>query len=138
MNHKQHMMIFAALIITSVTVEAKDVYKNVDPQGRVEFSDRPSPGGETVDVNPNVVDVAPVKPIQPSPAAPAKAADAPDRSEEPGAVPEVESSGYNDDSYDRREKLREAKERREHGNSPVQLPANKNPAKATVRGGAHR
>ena len=139
MKYKQHMMMFATILISSFTVEAQqNVYKNVDSQGRVEFSDKPNPGGKAVDVNPNVVDVAPVKPLKPSPPAAAKAADAPGDTGRPEVTPEIESSGYYDDTDNRREKLREAKERREHAEKPVQLPAHKKPGKAAVQGGAHR
>jgi len=65
MNYKHLMMLFTAIITASFTAGAQEVYKDVDHQGIVEFSDRPSPGAKAVDVKPNVVRVEPVKSSSP-------------------------------------------------------------------------
>ena len=138
MNSKQHTMVLAALIIVSFAAGAAEVYENVDSQGRVEFSDKPSSGAKTIDISPNVVDVVPVKPMAPSAPAPARAADTPTAGELPEAVPEYVDSGYQGEAGNRREKRQAIKERIEQGGRPVTLPAQQRPGNAPVHGGAHR
>jgi len=76
MNYKHLMMVFTAIITASFTAGAQEVYKNVDHQGVVEFSDQPSPGAKAVAVKPNVVLVEPVKSSSPVSAGPAEKPDA--------------------------------------------------------------
>ncbi len=42
------------------------VYKNVDKEGVPSFSDQPSPGAKSIEIKPNIINVAPVKPLPPS------------------------------------------------------------------------
>ena len=51
--------------IVSVTAVAEEIYKGVDENGVVEYSDTPIPDAKKIEVNPNVVEVTPVEPTAP-------------------------------------------------------------------------
>jgi hypothetical protein len=132
------MLLSAAMITTSFTAGAQQVYENVDKQGAVEFSDHSSPGAKTIEVKPNIISVTPVKPIEPS--TPVSAGEAPSTRE--GIEPEVEHQGiigaYDDDRERRRRALNEARDGNEHLVRPAgeaHVPARKG---AAHRGGHHR
>ena len=87
MSYKHKAMLIAAMITTSYTASAQDVYENVDQQGVVEFSDQPSTGARQIDVRPNVVNVAPVRGIGASPpAADTAAAEVPAGNDQPEII----------------------------------------------------
>ena len=60
--NKQKSDYFSLVIILtfSFTAAASDVYKRVNEDGIVEFSDRPTPDADKIDVKPNVVETNPV------------------------------------------------------------------------------
>ena len=135
MKYRYHIMILAAMITTSFTAGAQEVYKNVDQQGVVEFSDQPSSGAKAVDVRPNVVDVAPVKPIEPSPPeSPTGAAKAPAIS----VQPEVIQEGVTGDYYAGRERRPKREKRMERREETVRQPVRKESGREAVHKGAHR
>ena len=134
MNCKHRITIFAAIMTTSFTASAQEVFEKVDPQGGVEFSDQPSPGAKAIDVKPNVVNVTPVKPIQPTaPASSAGGKGTPASSAQPEEIRDVGTSNIYDDD-EKRENLKERHEELKDREKPVQLPANKGAGKKAVRG----
>ena len=140
MNLKQQVMI-VALVATAGTLAAEgEVYKSVDSQGGVEFSDKPTPGAREVDVRPNVVEVTPVKPLPPTAPVSARPSDMAGGDAMPDEVLEDESSGYDGSNYYRNERRREIRRRIEQGPKPTQLPAHKGPgpARAAAHGGGGR
>jgi len=135
MKYKHIIVILAAMITTSFTAGAQEVYKNVDQQGVVEFSDQPSSGAKAVDVRPNVVDVAPVKSIEPSPSeSTSGAAKAPAI----GAQPEVIQEGVTGDYYAGRERRSKREKRLERREETVRQPVRKELGREAVHKGAHR
>jgi hypothetical protein len=133
-THKRNLIAFAAIITTAFTASAQEIYKDVDNKGVVEFSDHPSSGAKAIDVNPNVVDLAPVKPEESPPRA-----KKPSLSEQSEATPDTVTEHYYGDYEKGRERHRERKERMEHREKAVQLPENKETRRAPVQGGArHR
>ena len=61
--------IFLAVLLLPGIAAAANVYKSKDEQGVVEYSDRPSPGAEKVEIKPNVIHLEKAK--SPGSAAPA-------------------------------------------------------------------
>jgi hypothetical protein len=132
-------MILTATITASATIGAQEVYENVDRQGVVEFSDRPSPGAKEIDVKPNVVDIAPVKPIEPSrPTSPTGASKAPAGRVQPEVIRQDTAGDYYDDYGNRRKIRRERQERTERGEKAVQQPIRKEMRRGTAHPGGHR
>ena len=56
------------LIMTAVSfmAGAQEIYKTVNEDGVVEYSDMPTPEAQEVEVKPNVVEVTPAKPADPA------------------------------------------------------------------------
>lgn len=135
-----HFIIFAAMFAMSVNAGAQKIYEDVDQKGVVEFSDHPSPGAKEIDVEPNVVDIAPVAPIEPStPASATGAAEAPASSAQPEVIREGTAEDYYGDYENRREKHRERKARMEHRERVVPKPVHKEAlGREAAREGAHR
>ena len=133
MNYRYQIMVFAATTTIGFTAIAQEVYKNVDKKGVIEFSDTASPGAKAVDVDPNVVDLAPGKPIKSSPQA-----KKPSVNEQPRVTPEDATGGYYSDYRNRRERRRERDERMDHRGRAVQQPEHRDTRRAPVQGGAGR
>lgn len=139
MNYRHRMIILTAIITSSATVGAQEVYENVDRQGVVEFSDRPSRGAKEIDIKPNVVDIAPVKPIEPSrPISPTGASKAPAGRVQPEVIQEDTAGDYYDDYGNRRQIRRERRERTERGEKAVRQPIRKEIRRETAHPGGHR
>ena len=80
----RHIFLGIVTITDSFVVIAVEVYEQDDKQGVPEFSDQKSAGAKAVEVNPNVVDVAPIKPADlPPPPDVSKAARKSDDNEQP-------------------------------------------------------
>ena len=62
MNSQRKISAFVLMLMISFTVNAEKVYERTNSQGVEEFSDRPSPDSEVIEVKPNVVEV-----VQPEP-----------------------------------------------------------------------
>ena len=63
---KQILLLALVLMLAcSLTAAASDIYKSVDADGVVEFSDRPSSDAEKIEVQPNVIQTAPVNMPEP-------------------------------------------------------------------------
>lgn len=60
MNKQKLILAFVLILTCSLTAVASDIYKSVDANGVVEYSDRPSPDAERIEVKPNVVQTNPV------------------------------------------------------------------------------
>ncbi len=133
MNYRYHMMVFATITTIGVTAVAQEIYKNVDRKGVVEFSDTPSAGAKAVDVNPNVVDLAPANPSRPSPKA-----EKPAVKVQPEVISEDVTGGYSSDYRNRRETHREREERKQHREKAVELPQRREATRAPAQGGAGR
>lgn len=135
MKYKHHIMTLAAMITTSFTAGAQEVYKNVDQQGVVEFSDQPGSGAKAVEVRPNVVDVAPVKRIEPSPPGSTSGAE---KAPAIGAQPEVIQEGVTGDYHAGRERRSKREKRLERREETVRQPVRKESGREAVHKGAHR
>lgn len=60
------LAIFIVILASASSLQAGEVYKNVDESGKVEFTDQPDPGAETVKIDePNTVKATPVPPVRP-------------------------------------------------------------------------
>jgi len=66
MNKQKLILSFVLILACSLTAAASDVYKRVNEDGLIEFSDRPSPDADKIEVKPNVVETNPV--TRPTPA----------------------------------------------------------------------
>ena len=63
---KQILLLALVLMLAcSLTAAASDIYKSVDADGVVVFSDRPSSDAEKIEVQPNVIQTAPVNMPEP-------------------------------------------------------------------------
>ena len=109
MKYRHHILGFAAITTIGFTAVAQEIYKNVDKKGVVEFSDTASPGAKAVDVDPNVVDLAPGKPVKSTPQA-----KKPGDNQRPTVTPEDATGGYYSDHRNRRERRGEREERMDH------------------------
>jgi hypothetical protein len=91
------ILMVLATVGVSATAGAQDVYKSVNADGVVEYSDTPQPNSQEIEVKPNVVEVTPVSAPTPSPEASAT---------EPEAQPEAASQPeelYGDANRNRKE-----------------------------------
>ena len=70
MLYLRNSLIFCAMTAVSFTAAAQEVYKSVNEDGVVEYSDTPQPGSQEIVVDPNVVEVEPVVSADPAPKAP--------------------------------------------------------------------
>ena len=61
MNNQRRLLALGLLICLVAPVSAADIYKRVNEDGVVEFSDKPFPGSNQVTVAPNVVSTNPVQ-----------------------------------------------------------------------------
>jgi hypothetical protein len=59
MLNLRNSLIALAMAAVSFTAGAQEIYKSVDEDGVVEYSDMPSEGAQAISVDPNVVDVTP-------------------------------------------------------------------------------
>lgn len=62
-----NIFLSAALFSNSLFAESITVFEQKNKDGTVEFSDQPSRGAKTIEVNPNVVEVTPIPPSELSP-----------------------------------------------------------------------
>jgi len=60
MNKQKLILSFVLILACSLTAAASDVYKRVNEDGVIEFSDRPSPDADKIEVKPNVVETNPI------------------------------------------------------------------------------
>jgi hypothetical protein len=70
MLYLRNSLMVLALTAVSVTAGAQEIYKTVNEDGVVEYSDTPSPQAQEIEVDPNVVETNPVKFVAPAPEAP--------------------------------------------------------------------
>ena len=133
MKYWHQIVVFLAIATIALTAVAEEVYKSVDKKGVVEFSDTPSAGAKAVDVNPNVVDLAPANPSRPSPKAEKSAVKV-----QPEVISEDVTGGYSSDYRNRREMHREREKRIEHREKAIELPQRREATRAPAQGGAGR
>lgn len=62
MKNLQRLLAFATLLAFGFTAVAQQVYKRVNEDGTIEFSDTPSSDADKIDVKPNVVETNPIQP----------------------------------------------------------------------------
>jgi hypothetical protein len=105
MLYIRNSLITGVMITVSFTAAAEEVYKSVNEDGVVEYSDVPKQDAQEIEVNPNVVEVTPEKSAAPAPEAP------PTKHEEE-AEPVEQSVEVND--VDRNKRRVEHKEVQEH------------------------
>jgi hypothetical protein len=67
MNILRNSLMFLFVLAVSFTAGAQEIFKHVNEDGSVEYSDMPSPDAQEIEVDPNVVDVTPLKPGSRSP-----------------------------------------------------------------------
>ncbi|MGI9330822.1 MAG: DUF4124 domain-containing protein [Gammaproteobacteria bacterium] len=114
MDIKRLCLACLLMLAFSVPAAASEIYKRVDENGVVEFSDRPMEDSDRVEVNPNVVATSPVQRRE----RPAPRAASPAATPAPAAAPS-RARASEDYSYTRNENRRdravrnEARERRE-------------------------
>ena len=92
------------MISVSFTAAAQEVYKSVNEDGVVEYSDMPKQDAQEIEVHPNVVEVTPEKSAAPAP-------EAPPTSREETAEPVEQSVEAHD--VDRREREKQRVEHKE-------------------------
>ena len=114
MNNKRLSLLCLLLLAPGLQAVASDIYKRVNEDGVIEFSDRPMADADRVEVNPNVVATNPVqRPARPA-APPASSA-----AEASTAAPRSRARVADDQTYymnqNRRDRAvrNEARERRE-------------------------
>jgi hypothetical protein len=126
----RNSLLFLALAAVSLTSIGDQVYKSVDENGVVTFSDTPTPAAHVIEVTPNVVEVTPVTPVARSPEANSSASEPEAAAESAPQIDEV----YTDDNRN----PREAAVRREIHNDASPQPVHAEPAhnagRAPVRG----
>jgi hypothetical protein len=126
----RNSLLFLALAAVSLTTIADQVYKSVDENGVVTFSDTPTPAAQEIEVTPNVVEVTPVTPVARSPETNSSASEPAVAAESAPQIEEV----YADDNRN----PREAAVRREIHNDASPQPVHAEPAhnagRAPVRG----
>jgi hypothetical protein len=127
MNYNHRFMIVAAIICSSFTSGAQQVYESVDKQGVVEYSDELSPGAKEIVVKPNVVDVTPVKPLEDSPQGSSSEEVQGSAGPAVNAPTEVIQDGKSETAYER--------ERREQREENVEQPLRR---KETTHLGVHK
>ena len=67
MNSQRKISTFVLMLMISFTVNAEKIYERTNSQGVEEFSDRPSPDSQVIEVKPNVVEVVQPEPLKPRP-----------------------------------------------------------------------
>lgn len=124
MNLKHQILVFTTMIAVSFIANAEEVYEKVNKEGVAEFSDKPSSGAHTIDVEkPNVANTLPAESTESSPSATVvRAEETPEESEQL----EVIHQGVADDYADEHERRREIKQRRERSDRVVGKPVHKN------------
>jgi len=95
MKSRQRLLGLALILALSFTATAQQVYKRVNEDGTIEFSDTPSPDADKIEVKPNVVET---NPIQPEAAAP-EAEPAPEPSDESESVEPAEPVWLEEEAY---------------------------------------
>jgi len=143
MNNKRLSLLCLLLLALSLPAAASDIYKRVNEDGVVEFSDRPMADGDRVQVNPNVVATNPVqRPARPAaaPAAPAAQA-SPMASQSRARVADDQTYYVNQARRDRvaRDRTRERREQRStrQRGDDNELATDQNPGRA-LRNAARR
>jgi hypothetical protein len=103
------------MLMISFTVNAEKIYERTDSQGVAEFSDRPSPDSEVIEVKPNVVEVVQPEPGEPRPDStnPASREQGTVRVVGEGAEHEGSSNYYDDDDRIRDREHRETHQPRQ-------------------------
>jgi hypothetical protein len=67
MLYIRSFLMVLALAGAGFTAGAQEVYKSVNKDGVIEFSDTPTPDSREIEVHPNVVEVAPAPSVTPPP-----------------------------------------------------------------------
>ena len=67
MNTAQKTILVVPLLALSLLVNAQEVYKRIQQDGTVEYSDMPFPDSQQIEVDPNVVEVTPERRKQSAP-----------------------------------------------------------------------
>ena len=67
MNTPQKIILVVPLLVLSLLANAQEVYKRVQQDGTVEYSDMPFPDSQQIEVDPNVVEVTPERRKQSAP-----------------------------------------------------------------------
>ena len=67
MNTAQKIILVVPLLALSLLVNAQEVYKRIQQDGTVEYSDMPFPDSQQIEVDPNVVEVTPERRKQSAP-----------------------------------------------------------------------
>ena len=120
MLYIRNSLLVLALAAVSLTAAAEKVYKSVDENGVVSFSDTPTPAAQEIEVTPNVTEVTPVSSVARSPEA-ASSTSEPEVAAE--SAPQIEEV-YTDDNRN----PREATVRREIHNEASAPPVHAEPA----------
>jgi hypothetical protein len=66
-NTAQKIILVVPLLALSLLANAQEVYKRMQQDGTVEYSDMPFPDSQQIEVDPNVVEVAPERRKQSAP-----------------------------------------------------------------------
>jgi len=98
MNNLQRLLGLATLLAFSFTAVAQQVYKRVNEDGTIEFSDTPSSDADKIDVQPNVIETNPIQP-QAHEASTEKPEPAPEPAAEPEPVEPVEQVWLEEEAY---------------------------------------
>ncbi len=101
MFYLRNSLMVLAMATVSFAAIAQEIYKTVNEDGVVEYSDTPSPQAQEIEVHPNVVETNPIKFVAPTP-------EAPQAKREESAEPDQESVEVNDVDRLEREKRRVA------------------------------
>ena len=120
MLYIRNSLLFLALAAVSLTTAADEVYKSVDENGVVSFSDTPTPSSQEIEVTPNVTEMTPVSSAARSPEAASSTSEPEVAAESAPPIEEV----YADDSRN----AREAAARREIHNEASAQPVHAEPA----------
>jgi hypothetical protein len=110
MFYLRNSLMVLVMATVSFAAGAQEIYKTVNEDGVVEYSDTPSPQAQEIEVKPNVVETNPEKYVAPAPEAP------PAKPEE-SAEPEQESVEVNDVDRLEREKRRAAEHEAAEGSA---------------------
>ena len=128
MLYIRNSLITGVMISISFTVAAQEIYKTVNEDGVVEYSDMPAPEAKEIEVDPNVVSVTPRKPAAPtSDVSPSGGKEASELAQQPDEV-------YESDNLVRDRDL-EKKRAIENNNQGAERPVHKDPVK---KGAARR
>jgi hypothetical protein len=130
MLYLRNSLLFLALAVVSLTITAEEVYKSVDENGVVSFSDTPTPAAQVIEVTPNVVDVTPVSPVARSPEANSSASEPEVAAESAPQIEEV----YTDDNRNPREAAVRGEIHNDASPQPVHAEPAHNGGRAPVRG----